>query len=113
MNIASASGSEDAQTNNWYWPRVHPRPLPIQPGFIKQEKTIMKTSKTVLTMSYLAAVCAFLLFFASHLSAQKHPAGAHTPSAGSAERKTITDGLRGEQKVVYKIHYLKVHGDWA
>jgi len=21
--------------------------------------------------------------------------------------------VRGEQKVVYKIHYLKVHGDWA
>ena len=23
------------------------------------------------------------------------------------------DGLRGDQKVVFKVHYLKVHGDWA
>src|SRR5438046_342434 len=40
-------------------------------------------------------------------------AGPHTPSMGSAERRAITDALRGDQKVVFKIHYLKVHGDWA
>jgi hypothetical protein len=39
--------------------------------------------------------------------------GAHTPPAGSQERKELMDGLRGDQKVVFKVHYLKVHGDWA
>jgi hypothetical protein len=38
---------------------------------------------------------------------------AYTPPAGSAERKAIMDGLRGNQKVVFKVYYLKVHGDWA
>jgi hypothetical protein len=74
----------------------------------------MKTFKAALTMSYLAVLGALLLSFASHLSAQpKQSAGAHAPAAGSSERKAITDGLRGEQRVVFKIHYLKVHGDWA
>lgn len=41
------------------------------------------------------------------------PAKAHIPLAGSPERKDIMDGLRGDQKVVFKVHYLKVHGDWA
>lgn len=40
-------------------------------------------------------------------------AKAHVPAIGSAERKDIMDGLRGDQKVVFKVHYLKVHGDWA
>jgi hypothetical protein len=38
---------------------------------------------------------------------------AHVPAAGSPERKDILDGLRGDQKVVFKVHYLRVHGDWA
>jgi hypothetical protein len=40
-------------------------------------------------------------------------AKAHVPATGSPERKEIMDGLRGDQKVVFKVHYLKVHGDWA
>lgn len=66
------------------------------------------------TVSCLAAVCVFVLALAPHSTArQRQPAGAHIPSAGSSERKAITDGLRGDQKVVFKIHYLKVHDDWA
>lgn len=38
---------------------------------------------------------------------------AHTPAAGSPERKAIMDALRGDQTVVFKVYYLKVHGDWA
>jgi hypothetical protein len=38
---------------------------------------------------------------------------AHTPPAGSQERKEVMDGLRSDQKVVFKVHYLKIHGDWA
>ena len=37
----------------------------------------------------------------------------HTPAVGSPERKEIMDALRGDQKVVFKVYYLKVHGDWA
>lgn len=37
----------------------------------------------------------------------------HTPAVGSPERKEIMDGLRGDQKVVFKVYSLKVHGDWA
>ena len=74
----------------------------------------MKNFKAALTISSLAVVCAGVLAFAPRSSArQRQTAGVHIPSAGSAERKAITDGLRGDQKVVFKIHYLKVHGDWA
>ena len=39
--------------------------------------------------------------------------GPHIPANGSAERKAILDALRGEQDVVFKVHYIKVHGDWC
>ena len=38
---------------------------------------------------------------------------AYTPPAGSPERKAIMDTLRGGQKVMFKVYYLRVHGDWA
>jgi hypothetical protein len=38
---------------------------------------------------------------------------AYTPPAGSAERKAIMDALRGDQKVIFKVYYLKVQGDWG
>jgi hypothetical protein len=40
----------------------------------------------------------------------------HTPPMGSAERKAIMDSLRkdqGDEKVVFKVHHLKVHAGWA
>jgi hypothetical protein len=40
----------------------------------------------------------------------------HTPPVGSAERKAIMDALRTQQedqKIVFKVHHLKVHGAWA
>ena len=39
--------------------------------------------------------------------------GPHIPSSGSAERKAIVDALRGEQEVIFKVHYIKVHADWC
>jgi hypothetical protein len=39
--------------------------------------------------------------------------GPHIPANGSAERKAIVDALRGEQDVTFKVHYIKVHGDWC
>ena len=67
----------------------------------------MKLFPRILSLSLLLVTCA--------LNAPKSNAqpGAHVPPMGSAERKALTDGLRGDQKVVFKIHYLKVHGDWA
>ena|SRR5512138_1934265 len=38
---------------------------------------------------------------------------AHIPANGSAERKAIVDGLRGDQDVIFKVHYIKVHGSWC
>ena len=37
----------------------------------------------------------------------------HTPAKGSAERKAILDALRGDQQVVYKVLFFKVHNGWA
>ena len=37
----------------------------------------------------------------------------HIPANGSPERKAIVDALRGEQDVTFKVHYIKVHGDWC
>jgi len=80
----------------------------------------------------LACVCAAVLCFPERLQAhsltlapvevmQNSSQGAgdsadkaYTPAAGSRERKDIMDGLRGDQGVVvFKVHYLKVHGNWA
>ena len=86
------------------------------------------TFKTMFVL--LACVCAAVLCFPEHLQAHSltlaaagaqkgsqkagdSGAKAHIPPAGSPERKDIMDGLRGDQKVVFKVHYLKVHGDWA
>ena len=71
----------------------------------------MNRYKTTLKVLMIAAAMALTL--ALNGLAQGTPAGAHVPAPGSAERKAITDGLRGDQKVVFKIHYLRVHGDWA
>ena len=70
---------------------------------------------------------AFLCLFTASFSALGHhsigsiaqastdapPSKAYTPAAGSPERKAMMDVLRGDQKVVFKVNYLKVHGDWA
>jgi hypothetical protein len=49
----------------------------------------------------------------SSVQGTESTAKAHIPPLGSVERKEIMDGLRSDQKVVFKVHYLKVHGDWA
>jgi len=56
----------------------------------------------------------FILLYVP-LTAQTNPSksGPHIPSNGSTERKAILDGLRGDQDVVFKVHYIKVHGDWC
>ena len=84
------------------------------------------TFKTMFAL--LACACAVGFCFPERLQAhslstgvmQKSSQGAgdsaakaHIPATGSPERKAILDGLRGDQKVVFKVHYLKVHGDWA
>ena len=90
------------------------------------------TFKTMVALlACVCAVCAAVLCFPERLQAhslalahagvmQKSSQGAgdsaakaHIPPAGSPERKDIMDGLRGDQKVVFKVYYLKVHGDWA
>jgi hypothetical protein len=38
---------------------------------------------------------------------------AHVPANGSVERKAIVDALRGDQSVIFKVHYIKVHGNWC
>jgi hypothetical protein len=66
---------------------------------------------------------AMTLLFATHLFAQE---GAHTPATGSAKRHAIMDAMRldfypgdraaaraNPKGVVFKVLFLKVHGDWA
>jgi len=97
--------------------------------FTKHERreSVIKTFRAWLTLPvFLCAVLCFggrlqVYSLASSASAalQKKSqdadtgAKAHIPATGSAERKAILDGLRGDQKVVFKVHYLKAHGDWA
>jgi hypothetical protein len=85
---------------------------------------VIGTFKTMLAL--LACVLATVLVehpglnCAATAATQKSPPGAgdsaakaHIPPMGSPERKAIMDALRGDQKVIFKVHYLKVHGDWA
>ena len=37
----------------------------------------------------------------------------HIPANGSPERKAIVDALRGDQDVIFKVHYIKAHGNWC
>jgi len=37
----------------------------------------------------------------------------HTPEKGSPERQAIMDALRGDQKVMFQVNYLKVHNGWC
>jgi hypothetical protein len=90
---------------------------------------VLGTFKTVLVL--LACVCATILVSSERLHAcgltlataegtQKSSTRsddsadtAYVPRLGSPERKAIMDALRGDQKVIFKVLYLKVHGDWA
>ncbi|PYT04395.1 MAG: hypothetical protein DMF60_15485 [Acidobacteria bacterium] len=87
----------------------------------------MGTFKIVVGL--LACLCAVVLCFPEPLQAhslstgapQKSSQGAgdstgkaYIPPMGSRERKDILDRLRRDQAaVVFKVHYLKVHGRWA
>ncbi|HEY6120513.1 MAG TPA: hypothetical protein VIV66_11165 [Pyrinomonadaceae bacterium] len=60
-------------------------------------------------MLLLFAVTVFLL-----ASGQENKeAGPYTPAKSSAERQAILDALRGDQNVVFQVHYLKVHHGWC
>jgi hypothetical protein len=67
----------------------------------------MKTRSILLPMIMCLSLTAF------SQEAQKGPDVAHIPPKGSAERQAIVDALRGNQQVVFQIHYLKVHNGWA
>ena len=45
--------------------------------------------------------------------AQNKDNGPYVPANGSAERKAIVDSLRGNQDVIFKVHYIKVHRGWC
>jgi hypothetical protein len=67
------------------------------------------------TRKHLWPAAAFLFAAALAVCGQgSAPAdAAHTPPKGSPERQAIMDALRGEQKVVFQVHFLKVHRGWA
>lgn len=69
----------------------------------------MSTSKRLLLAA--ALICAATLAVYAQGGAQDD--SAHTPQKGSAERQAIMDALRGNQKVVFQVHFLKVHHGWA
>jgi len=57
---------------------------------------------------------AFVLLNGHSQTAKKiSDTGAYTPPKASAERQAILDALRGDQQIVFKVHYLKVHRGWA
>jgi hypothetical protein len=85
-----------------------------------QEKSVTNRLKPMRALFLFVVCVAVCLSDAAAREPQKRSQSsgpssgkAHVPPAGSAERKGIMDGLRGDQKVVFKVHYLKVHGDWA
>ena len=65
--------------------------------------------KTLSSLLFLIAVFCIPLF--GQTNAVK--SGPHVPANGSAERKAIVDALRGDQDVMFKVHYIKVHSDWC
>src|SRR5258707_13053136 len=60
-----------------------------------------------------AARAAVLVLRGAQHDSNRAASKAYTPPAGSPERKAIMDALRGDQKVIFKVYFLKVHGDGA
>lgn len=59
-----------------------------------------------------------LLFFAISFSVGyghqvDKDTGPYTPTKASPERQAILDALRGGRKLMFQIHYLKVHRGWC
>lgn len=81
--------------------------------------TVMLTLLFVIWMSALSfqdeavARATVRLSSATRRDSNRLASKAYTLAAGSPERKAIMDALRGDQKVVFKVYYLKVHGDWT
>ena len=66
--------------------------------------------RTRLAVPLLAA---FSLCHFAYSQKAETDTGPYTPAKGSAERKAILDALRGEQQVVFQVHYMKVHRGWC
>ena len=87
----------------------------------REEENVINRGKNVINRLKIMVMLVYLCITASQLAnaavspqaTPKSTGAAHTPAAGSQERKEVMDGLRGDQKVVFKVHYLKIHGDWA
>ena len=62
---------------------------------------------------------ALALFFSFSVCAHAFAQSAHTPAAGSEERKAIMDALRVPaekdlgRKVIFRVDHLRVAGNWA
>lgn len=73
---------------------------------------VVSTYEPSLHYGSLARATVLISSGAQHES-NRSTSKAYTPPAGSPERKAIMDTLRGDQKVMFKVYYLRVHGDWA
>jgi hypothetical protein len=67
----------------------------------------MKTRPLILFL-LTASLCAF-----AYGQKKGNDAGPYTPAKGSAERQAILNALRGDQQVVFHVHYFKVHNGWC
>jgi hypothetical protein len=76
--------------------------------YLKETKAMHASKRLLLAV---ALICLTALMGYAQGGAQDD--AAHTPSKGSAERQAIMDALRGDQKVVFQVHFLKVHHGWA
>lgn len=67
-----------------------------------------------MTKPFFLAICCL-----ATITAQAHAQRAHSPAAGTPERKAIMDVLRVpveadlRQKVVFKVQHLRIVGPWA
>ena len=80
----------------------------------------VNANRTRVSIGFLAAASLLLALSSALAQSAAKSDLAHAPAAGTAERKAIVDALREDQKqafqgqkVVYKVHYLKVHKGWA
>ena len=58
-------------------------------------------------------IFALTSFFFAYGQQGTKDTGPYTPAKNSAERQAILDSLRGNQDVVFQVHYLKVHRGWC
>jgi hypothetical protein len=71
-----------------------------------------KSERKMQRILVLLLLTCSLSAFAYGQKADRH-VGPHIPAKTNPERQAILNALRSDPETMFKVHYIKVHGDWC